>query len=207
MRDLPIIAAVVLAAGASRRFGNGNKLLATVEDQPLVARVIAAIEAGGIDRVVVVTGHEPDRIAQATAGRGRRITYNERHGRGMGTSIAAGIKALDSDVDGALIAQGDMPAIDASLVAALCRCFVDGGGDSIVHPVLGDGRQGNPVIWPRRLFADLRRLAGDKGGKRLIEAEGGNVLRIAVAGSAAATDIDTAAEFSAYLASRSSQPT
>jgi molybdenum cofactor cytidylyltransferase len=199
MGDTPVIAAIVLAAGSSRRFGADNKLLAGIDGRPLVLRVIEAIEAGG------VTGHEPDQVAAATAARGRRITYNERHARGIGTSIAAGIKALDDDVDGVLIAQGDMPAVDAALIATLCDCFADAGGDSIVYPVAADGRQGNPVIWPRRLFADLRKLTGDKGGKRLIEANGAAVVRVAIAGEAAAIDIDTPAELDAYLAGRSSE--
>jgi molybdenum cofactor cytidylyltransferase len=200
------IAAIVLAAGSSQRFGTANKLLAEIDGTPLVVRVIAAIEDAGIERIVVVTGHEPDKIAAATARRGRRITYNERHARGMGTSIAAGIKALDDDADGALIAQGDMPAVDAALIATLTQRFIAAGGDKVVFPLLGDGRQGNPVIWPRRLFADLRRLSGDKGGKRLIAAEGSAAIAIPVTGDGPAADIDTPDELAAYVATRSSQP-
>ena len=198
MHQAPAITAIVLAAGSSRRFGDGNKLLAQINGTPMVVHVINALEEGGIDQLVIVTGHQPDRVAAATARRGRRITYNERHGKGMGTSIAAGIKALDDDVEGVLIAQGDMPALTSELVAALVRAFTEAGGDRIVHPALADGRQGNPVIWPRRLFADLRKLSGDKGAKRLIAAEGDAVVRIKTTGSAAEIDIDTAAELTAY---------
>ena len=198
MSQVPAVAAIILAAGSSRRFGDGNKLLAEINGAPMVVHVINAIEGGGIERLVVVTGHQPDRIAAATARRGRRITYNERHGKGMGTSIAAGVKALDDDIDGVLIAQGDMPALDAELVASLLHAFAEAGGNRIVHPTLADGRQGNPVIWPRRLFADLRKLSGDKGAKRLIVAEGDAVVRVATPGIAAEIDIDTAAELAAY---------
>ena len=206
MPHKPIIAGIILAAGSSTRFGADNKLLATIDGRPLVTRVIEALEAGGIARLVVVTGHEPDLVAAATAGPGRRITYNERHARGMGTSVAAGIKALDDDVAVALIAQGDMPAVDATLIANLCRHFGDAGCDRIVHPVLADGRQGNPVIWPPRLFAELRKLGSDKGAKALIEAEGDRVVRVPVAGDGAGTDIDTREDLFAYVAARTSQP-
>ena len=206
MSDTPVIAGIVLAAGSSRRFGADNKLLAEIDGRPLVTRVIAALEAAGIARIVIVTGHEADQVAKATVGCERRITYNERHAEGIGTSIAAGIAALDDDIDGALIAQGDMPAVDAALVATLCQCFADAGGDRIVYPVAADGRQGNPVIWPRRLFGELRKLGGDKGGKRLIEADGAQVVRVAVAGEGAAVDIDTPEELVRYLARRVSLP-
>jgi molybdenum cofactor cytidylyltransferase len=200
------LAAVVLAAGSSRRFGADNKLLAAIDGRPLVARVVAAIEGAGIGRVIVVTGHDRERVAAALAGAGRTLVHNGDHDAGMGTSIAAGIAALGDDVDGALIAQGDMPAVDSALIAALCRAFLAHGCDRIVHPVLADGRQGNPVIWPRRLFADLARLNGDKGGKRLIEAEAGRTVGSAVAGDGAAADIDTPEQLAAYLAARASRP-
>lgn len=202
----PKVAAVVLAAGSSRRFGARNKLLVEIDGVPLVARVLAAIEAGGIGRIIVVTGHEPDRIAAVAARPGCRIVHNARHAEGIGTSIAAGVAALEADIDGVLITQGDMPELSAGLVAALAGAFVDGGGDRVVHPVLADGRQGNPVIWPRRLFPELIGLSGDQGGKRLIEAQGDCAIGVATAGRGAEIDIDTVDELAAYLAARSSQP-
>jgi molybdenum cofactor cytidylyltransferase len=194
------IVAIVLAGGASRRFGSDNKLLTDVGGRPLVVRVIEAVEAGGIERIVVVTGHQPDRIAEVVARRGRRITYNERHARGMGTSVAAGVKALDDDVDGVLIVPGDMPAVDGALVQILCERFVQEGCNSIVHPVLDGGRQGNPVVWPRRLFVDLRKLSGEPGAKRLIVREGAAVVQVPIAGDKAAVDIDTAEDLARYTA-------
>jgi len=202
----PVIAAIILAAGSSTRFGRDNKLLVDIDGRPLLVRVIEAVEAGGVAPVVVVTGHQAERIAAAVAGASRLIVYNQRHDDGMGTSIAAGTAALGDGIDGVLIAQGDMPAVDAALVATLRRRFIDSGCDRVVHPVLGDGRQGNPVIWPRRLFAQLRLLTGDQGGKRLIAAEGDHAIGVTIAGDGPSADIDTPQELAAYLAARSSQP-
>ena len=199
------IAAIVLAAGSSTRFGVANKLLAEIDGKPLVVRVIDAIAAGGVDRIVVVTGHEADRVAAAVAECDCRTVFNEQYAQGMGTSVACGVLALDDSIDGALIAQGDMPEVDAALIARLCQRFVEVGGNCLVYPVLDDGRQGNPVIWPRRLFTVLGELQGDKGAKRLIAAEGNAAVRVAVAGMAAATDIDTPEELATYEAARTSQ--
>ena len=151
----PRIAALILAAGSSRRFGTGNKLLAEIEGRPLVSRVIEAAEAAGLTPVVIVTGHEAERIVAATTSPTRLHLHNDRHREGIGTSIAAGVAALAGEVDGVLIAQGDMPALDARLVRDLATAFAANGCDRLVFPRLPDGRQGNPVIWPQRLFAAL----------------------------------------------------
>jgi molybdenum cofactor cytidylyltransferase len=200
------VAAIVLAAGSSHRFGEANKLLVAIEGKPLLLRVVEAIEAAGISRVIIVTGHEAERITAATTGSNRRHAHNPRHCDGMGSSVAVGVTALDDDIAGVLIAQGDMPAVDAALIATLLRRFIDGGCDHVVHPLLADGRQGNPVIWPRRLFGSLAHLTGDRGGKRLVEAEGDRAIRIAIDGDGPCADIDTPAELAAYLAAHSSTP-
>ena len=75
----------------ARVLGEGYDARAEIDGIAMVVRVIDAVETGGVDRLVVVTGYQPDHIAAATTRRGRRITYNERHAKGMGTSIAAGI--------------------------------------------------------------------------------------------------------------------
>lgn len=201
-----MIAAVVLAAGSSRRFGADNKLLVDIDGRPLVERVILAIEQAGVGDLVVVTGHEADRITKAVVRAGRRIVHNGGHGDGIGSSIAIGAAAVDPDADGILIAQGDMPELDSDIVVKLIDAFGAAGADRIVCPAVEGGRQGNPVIWPRRLRAALMRLHGDRGGKRLIEAEGDRVVRVPVAGRGAEVDIDTPGELAAYLAARSSQP-
>ncbi len=206
MSPAPKIAALLLAAGSSRRFGSANKLLTEISGQPLVGRVADTLEAGGIDRLVVVTGHQADRIAAAVARTGRRITYNERHTQGLGTSIASGIKALDDDVDGVLIVQGDMPALSADAVAALCKAFAAAGGASVVHPITNDGRQGNPVLWPRRLFAVLCQLSGDEGAKTILIAEAASVVGVPGLGRGVGLDIDTPEQLAAYLADGTSQP-
>jgi molybdenum cofactor cytidylyltransferase len=200
------IAAIVLAAGSSTRFGEANKLLVRIDDVPLVVRVIEAIKRGGIEQITVVTGYQSEPMTAAITGHGCRIVHNDRHTEGMGTSVARGVSALADDVDGVLIAQGDMPEVDGALIATLRQRFVENAGDRVVYPVLDDGRQGNPVLWPKRLFGELAKLTGDKGAKQLIAAEGDNAIRAVSTGSAAAVDIDTPEELAAYEASRSSQP-
>jgi molybdenum cofactor cytidylyltransferase len=199
----PALAAILLAAGSSRRYGEANKLLACVEGRPLVAHVAAALTDAGLASTIVVTGHDAALIAQALApvSAGLRYVHNHRHAKGMGTSIAAGVAALPSGIDGVLIAQGDMPGVNTALVNMLARRFTEAGSDRITAPWLtGHGRFGNPVVWPRRLFPALAALTGDIGGKALLIAEAGTIERVAIADHSAATDIDTPDQLAAYSA-------
>jgi len=195
------VAAIVLAAGMSRRFGPDNKLLAAVDGDPLVRRVVMQARASQACSVSVVTGHEPDRIAGALAGLSLDLVHNPDFAQGMGTSVAAGIKALPvADLpDGAVVLLADMPAVEAALIDRLIGAFADDGARRIVFPVDADGRQRNPVLWPRALFDELARLDGDKGGRDLIRAHPDLVLRLPVGDDdAVSRDIDTPEALAAW---------
>ena len=173
----PALAAILLAAGSSRRYGPDNKLLAQINGTPLIMRVATALASAGFGELIVVTGHDATRIEQALRplGSAARFVHNPQHNAGMGRSVAAGVAALSPNIEGALIAPGDMPDIDAPLIMTLCQRFQAAGGDRITAPWITDdgpsgGRQGNPVVWPCRLFPDLIALTGDQGGKALIKA-------------------------------------
>ena len=210
MATRPQIAAIVLAAGSSRRFGAANKLLAGIDGVPLVARVVARVAESrgenGVADIVVVTGHEREAVAAALEGLAVCLVHNPRHGEGIGTSIAAGIAALGSEVEAALICLADMPETDPALIHQLIAAFAAAasfGAAPIIVPTTGsDRRQGNPVLWPRRHFAALSNLSGDQGAKALIAADAAHVVRIVSDGAAAAIDLDTPEALAAYIAAR-----
>lgn len=194
MQQAPRIAAVVLAAGLSRRFGRDNKLLADIGGGPLLRRVVEQARRSQAARLLVVTGHEADRVAAALASLDIELVHNPDYLLGMGTSVAAAIRAImaESSIAGALVLLGDMPEIDAALLDRIMAAFAQSGGDRIVFPVDGEGRQRNPVLWPRALFAELVRLDGDTGGRDLIARHPGLALPLAVGdASAVSLDIDT----------------
>lgn len=198
MTQAATVSAVLLAAGSSRRFGGANKLLAEAAGVPLALAVARALEGARLAELVVVTGHDADRIEALLSGLGARFVHNRRHGEGIGGSIATGVAALGDGVAGALIAQADMPALTAALIDRLIRRFEEAGSARIVHPVGPDGRQRNPVIWPRRYFPELVRLSGDTGAKALIERCADGVETVPVGDEAAFVDLDTADELARY---------
>jgi molybdenum cofactor cytidylyltransferase len=158
-------AAVVLAAGASRRMGTPKQLL-PVEGRPLLERVVAETCASRLDEVVVVLGANAARIqAEVHLGRARAV-LNPAFDGGMSSSLKAGLGALGADVDRAVVILGDQPAISAGLLDRLCELQSSSGlpsaalsFDGLLHP---------PVVLARELWAELSSLTGDVGCRDLI---------------------------------------
>jgi molybdenum cofactor cytidylyltransferase len=109
------IAAILLAAGNSRRFGAANKLLAQIDGQPLIRRVAEEIALRADVRVVVVTGYDRHSIERALSDLPLHFAHNVHWPTGMGSSIAVGIGALPPKIEGVMIVPGDMPFLTARL--------------------------------------------------------------------------------------------
>ena len=185
------IGAVLLAAGSSSRFGDENKLVADFEGQPLIRHVAGIVSESGVGDVVVVTGHDRDAVEAALDGLSVRFVHNEDWSAGMGRSIARGVRALRPDTPAAFIVPGDMPFLTAALLEALAGRYADAESTRVVVPTTEDGRQRNPVLWPRRCFDDLASLDGPEGGKALLQRHWPEALLVPIADVSVFTDIDT----------------
>jgi molybdenum cofactor cytidylyltransferase len=185
----PNIAALVLAAGQSRRMGGANKLTATVGGRPLVRIAAEAALASRAWPVIVVTGHEAERIAAALAGLAVTVAHNPDYAAGLSTSLRTGLRALPADVDGAVVMLADMPKVGPAVVDRLIEAFHPQTGGEIVVPVWR-GQRGNPVLWGARFFDRLAAVAGDTGGRALIAASAESVVAVEM-DAAVTRDIDT----------------
>ena len=184
------IGAVVLAAGRSTRMGGPNKLLAEVGGRPLVRIAVEQALASRARPVVVVTGHQHEQLEAALAGLPVTFVHNPNYAQGLSTSLKAGIAALPSEVDGAIVCLGDMPQVDAGLIDRMIAAFDSEKGALVVVPTIA-GKRGNPVVWSRRFFADLSHLDGDVGARHLIGSYPEAVVEVPVTGRAAFVDVDT----------------
>jgi molybdenum cofactor cytidylyltransferase len=184
------IAALVLAAGESRRMGDANKLTIPVDGTPMVARVVDALQQSRAQRVIVITGHEPERIKEALSGRDVEFVHNPDYAEGIGSSVRMGITALDDDADGALVALGDMPWVNTEVINRLVDAFITDRELSIFIPMFG-GKRGNPVLWGSQHFPELLALSGDVGGKALFDRHATAICYVNVESASVNTDVDT----------------
>jgi molybdenum cofactor cytidylyltransferase len=194
-RDEPVvtghnIAAVVLAAGRSTRMGGPNKLLAEIGGRPLVRIAVEQALASRAKPVIVVTGHERERVEAVLKGLPVQLVHNPDFAVGLGGSVRTGIAAVPAAADGAIVCLGDMPQVDAPLIDRLIAGFAPEQGALAVVPTI-DGQRGNPVLWARRFFPDLMAIEGDVGARNLINRYGEAVVEVPVTGKGALVDVDT----------------
>jgi molybdenum cofactor cytidylyltransferase len=189
------IAAIVLAAGQSRRMGGPNKLIATLRGKPIVRIVAEAALASRASSVTVVTGNVADRVKGAIAGLDVKMVHNPDYADGLSTSLRAGIASLPAGIDAAIVLLADMPEVDGATIDRLIDAFDPDAGALIVVPTAG-GKRGNPVLWSSRFFPDLATVQGDTGGRHLIGANPEAVVEVEV-GRPVALDIDTPEDLAA----------
>lgn len=194
------IAAIIVAAGRASRFDGGNKLLADLEGLPLIRHAAGAVAQSRVTSAVLVVPQDSAAIVAAAGDGPWTIAINADAMDGLSSSIRTGISALDQSIDGALLILADMPFVTAPLIDRLCETFAKHDGVRIVFPVTRDGRQSNPVLWPRALFPALSQLSGDKGGKALLNDHVDLHAPIELDDDAAACDIDTADDLARAIA-------
>lgn len=195
------IGAVILAAGQSRRMGNINKLLAEIDGKPMLGHVVDAALASDASPVIVVTGHEPDRIKQALAGRDVTFVHNPDYAEGLSTSLRHGLSVLDQTIDGAVVCLGDMPGITPDHINQLIDAFDPDDGHAICVPTF-KGKRGNPVLWHRRFFSAMTEISGDVGARHLIGDNEEVLLEIPMDDNAILADLDTPEALAAHKAAR-----
>ncbi len=186
----PRIAGVVLAGGQSRRMGVVNKLLVKVDGKPMVCHAVDTVRAGGADPIIVVTGHQADRVRDVLADADVIFVHNEAFAEGLSTSLRTGIAAVPDTCDGALVALGDMPRLQASHVERLIEAFAPDQSRAICVPTW-QGKRGNPVLWARRFFGEIENVDGDVGAKHLIGEHAELVHEVDMPDSGVLIDVDS----------------
>jgi molybdenum cofactor cytidylyltransferase len=186
-----VIAAVVLAGGASTRFGS-QKLLAPLGGRPVVRWSVEGVLASAVEEVVVVLGYEAAGVRRALAGLPVRCVENAGYAEGMSTSLHAGVAALPAHTQAAVVALGDQPSVGPRVVDALIGEYRTSGG-KIVAP-LYHGIRGTPVLFAETLFAELLATSGDEGARGVIGRDPSRVSLVEIH-RALPPDVDTPAEY------------
>lgn len=183
------IAGVVLAAGGSTRFGDGNKLLAALHGRALVCYAVDALQASPIEAQAIVLGHQADAVGDVLSGFSGAMLINQRWASGMASSLQCAVRwARDQAAASHLMVMlGDMPSITASHIGSLIA-HAQAKPHAIVRAVHG-GTPGNPVIVPATTFDALLALSGDDGARALVR-QGFATVDVEL-DYAVRTDIDT----------------
>lgn len=168
------------------------KLLLDLRGQPVIRRSVTPL-VGVVDEIVVVTGAEDPALRKALADLPVRFAVNPHPERGQGTSIACGVRALESSTRAAVVVLGDQPRLPAGLLPALLAAFAR-SGKPIVAPVYHGDVQGNPVLFASEVFGELAALDGDAGARAVVSARPERVERLVV-DAAMPRDLDTPEDY------------
>lgn len=163
------VAAIILAAGASRRLGQPKQLL-MLGGETLLERTDRLARAAGAAPVIAVLGANFEIICDSVILMNTALSINDRWEQGIATSIHAGLGTLEvisSDTQGALILSCDQPRLSADHLRALIETFMAQSEPTIVASTYAEVI-GIPAVFPREAFPDLLALRGDKGARALL---------------------------------------
>jgi molybdenum cofactor cytidylyltransferase len=185
--------AIVLAAGAGRRFG-GRKLLASFEGRPLIAGALDAAFTAPVRRIWLATNGDPalSAIAREHARNlGRQddlaVIVVTDAAEGMGASLRTAVAALPNEAAGTFVFLGDMPRIPPGLAQTLAEALA--AGFDLAAPRF-EGRRGHPVLFGRACFPALLALTGDTGARDLLSGAGGRLALIESSDAGVVFDVD-----------------
>jgi molybdenum cofactor cytidylyltransferase len=157
----------------------------------MVARVVDNVLGSHARPVVVVTGHERERVEAALAGRPVLFAHAEDYAEGLSASLKAGLAALPPGLDGVVVCLGDMPLVAGPLIDRLIAAFDPEEGRAIAMPTFR-GKQGNPMLWSLEFLPEMMGITGDVGARHLVGKHADRVVEVEVADDAVLKDFDTA---------------
>jgi molybdenum cofactor cytidylyltransferase len=187
------IPGIVLAAGASHRFGQ-NKLLIPLGGHAVLYHALQAALTAPLDPVILVLGYESDKALQALEElRGSpklRVLKNFHWAQGRAESLKLGLAAVPAHAPGAVVLLGDMPLMTPALIARVVQAFLR--AHTLCFPIYR-GLPGRPVAIPRELFGEFAQLSGDASGLPILQKYWERAIKLELAPDEEPTqwDIDT----------------
>jgi molybdenum cofactor cytidylyltransferase len=182
------VAAIILAAGKSSRFGT-PKQLEKLGRQTLLERTLRTVARSKVDRVILVLGHRAKSIIARTNLDRAQTVINKRYDTGLSSSLRAGLRAATPGADAVLVVLADQPFLSTSTINRIIAAYWR-TGRPIVAPLFNHN-QGNPVLFDRSLFDELSRISGDLGAKSVIKKHEGAVLGLEIRDPKHFIDVDT----------------
>jgi molybdenum cofactor cytidylyltransferase len=196
-----MIAGIVLAGGKSSRMGRPKALLPIGNaGETFFARITATLIEGGVEEVVVVVGADaaPIRAAVEPTRPNIRLVVNPDYERGQLTSLLAGLRVVERPgVTAILVTLIDAPLISAKSVRELIAAYRT--RDALIVRPARNGKHGHPVIFDRRLFAELHHADISVGAKSVVHAHASDIVEVATDDEGAYVDIDTREDYERWI--------
>ncbi len=172
------ISAVVLAAGASTRMGEANKLFLKLGEKSVLRRAVENALKSNVREVLVVAGESVNQVNLELRDLNVRVLMNRNSRRGIGTSIVTGVRALSPHTQAAIILLADQPNLQSGTINRFIRTY-ERSGRRIVAGQYG-GIVGNPVLFDRAFFPELLHLTGDVGARGVVQRHADDVAVVEV---------------------------
>jgi molybdenum cofactor cytidylyltransferase len=183
-----VISGIVLAAGTASRFGS-TKQLAEIDGKPLVQHAIDAAADADLDEIVVVLGHDAERVREALQlPSNAHPVVNERFAEGQSTSLASGLRALHPESEAAVVLLADQPGVTSEEIRLLTERFAE--TDALVVRLRYLNAPG-PALLAKEIWPEAFELTGDTGARALFDSHQVDELEI---DRVAPRDIDRSAD-------------
>jgi molybdenum cofactor cytidylyltransferase len=187
-----LIAAVVLAAGLSSRMGRQKQTL-PLKGRPMLEQVLRTYRRAKVDRVVVVLGAEAAEVKKNIRFQREKVVINPGYKAGMSSSLRMGLGEVERDAEAVIIALGDQPFVSAETINLLVDAHRTSKAPVVVPAY--HGARGNPVLFDRTVFSQIKEIQGDVGAKSVVARNRNRVLQVDVEDSGVLWDIDTPSDY------------
>ncbi len=194
------LAAVVLAAGLSRRMGRLKPLL-PLGDRTVLETAASAFTGAGLEALIVVTGHRADEVGRLVAQRGWLEAPNPEYQTGMYSSVRAGVAALPAGTEAFFLLPCDIPLVSVTTVSTLAAARQGAGDPAVCYPIFG-GRRGHPPLISAALIPEILTGEPDGGLRALLASHKDRCLETKVEDEGILQDMDTPEAYERIRAGR-----
>ena len=196
------ISGIILAAGLSTRMGEPKQLL-PFGNSTIIETVIDNLLGSKLNEVIVVVGHEAEKVRARIQHKPVKIVFNPDYQKGMLTSAQYGVQSISASADAFAMTLVDLPLITPDLVNIVIDTYVQTEAGIAVPSY--NYRRGHPVIFDRRYAAEILALEGDSGGVRsLFQKYADDIHYVTVDTDRVLTDIDYRTDYEEALRKSSS---
>jgi molybdenum cofactor cytidylyltransferase len=189
-------AGIILAAGASTRFGRPKQLL-RLKNRCLIEWVLDAALNSKLSRIVLVLGYAHQKVLQTLAEKLQHsklsIEINPQFKKGQSHSLRVGLSKVKDDFAAVMFLLGDQPMLNSATINILLERFWAAEKDVCVP--FYRGKRKTPVIFGRRFYTRLMSIKGDRGARQLIDENPDRVLTVEMDNPLCFFDIDTQQDF------------